>query len=120
MLRVNFDDGSTSSFDLESPEGLARWRAVVNDPTAQARIRGLQVAYSGHVHALPSPALGTPVTWDAELVASKGVVSREIAIAYAHPARIVLTVYRRDPAFTTVTVERFGRRVLSPPRRIAR
>lgn len=117
MLRVNLDDGSTFTLDLENASDAQRWLSFVRDPVFQGRIRALQLASpAGATHTLARPVLDAPVTWDAELGHDRGRVVRETVIAFSDPVRIALHVYRRSPAFSSVSVERVGRRVLSPPR----
>ena len=118
MLRANLADGSTLSFDLEVEADVRRWRELVEDPAFHRRVRGLQLLRKDAAAAtLPRPVLGAAVTWDADLDVRDGRVVRERAVAYAHPVRIVLSLFRRDgPPTSRVDVERVGRLVLPAPR----
>ena len=123
MLRVNVADGSTLSFDLGDARDVERWRGLVQDPSFQSRIRGLQlVRFEGEQMvaraALPVPSAPGRVTWDADLVHAHGRIVRERAIVYVAPFRVITALFLGEgPPTIRTDVERVGRLALPAPRR---
>ena len=65
QLRIGTAGGETLAFDL--PMDIASWKLLEVDPVFQARIRGVNIAYQGHVYALCLPKAFRRVTYSVEL-----------------------------------------------------
>lgn len=55
MIKVNFRDGRTASYDLESETDFKRWCEVSEDPKKSALITGIAIQMHGIMITLPKP-----------------------------------------------------------------
>jgi hypothetical protein len=110
VLRVNLQDGSTVSVDLE--RDMERWSKLKADPAFQRSIRGALIVIDGCQHTMPLPVgFNGPVVYDAELVRDTkrgGAIVAERVVCYVDCVRITLTVYVSSLVMR-VDVARVGR-----------
>lgn len=55
MIKVNFRDGQTASYDLETERDLERWKEIVADPIRVNQITGMAIHMHGVLLTLPKP-----------------------------------------------------------------
>jgi hypothetical protein len=55
VIKVNFRDGRTASYDLETEHDSERWEEVISDPIRTAQITGMAIHMHGILLTLPKP-----------------------------------------------------------------
>lgn len=57
MIKVNYRNGRTVSYDFERDGDFQRWQEAVNDPSQAIQITGMQVHMNGIMITLPKPKI---------------------------------------------------------------
>lgn len=55
MIKVNYRNGHTVSYDLQRDEDFKRWQEVLEDPEQATLITGMQIHMNGVMITLPKP-----------------------------------------------------------------
>jgi len=98
MIKVNFRDGDTLSFDLSRDEDRVQWDEWTAQPDFQRRISGLGILHNKRFITLPYPKRFRRVTFNAELIyktnkeGEKFVLGEQV-ICHADKVRFTLFVF---------------------------
>lgn len=97
MLKVNFKDGTTIAFDLNSDDDVRQWLEWSAVKDFQERITGVGILHNRKFYAVPYPKNFRTVHLEADLVMQdKNGQQRAIAerlVCYADETKFSLTVY---------------------------
>lgn len=114
-FRVNLRDGSTLSFDLETPEGRESWRDLRLLQCDQ--ITGLSLISCGVHYAIPIPQKFNSVIYDAEVVQHRdgsGRVVGDVIRLFVDDVCVQLLVYRGSSKMARLSVDKTGRPIFIP------
>lgn len=121
MIKVNFSDGTTLTFDLKKSDDLQQWSEWSSVSDFQSRISGIGVLHNGRFMTVPSPKGFKRVRFVAELVYSekKGKGKRllgERLICHADEIVHTLLVYtytdpQPPPVLCRIDMKRIGKQM---------
>lgn len=113
MIKVNFRDGRTASYDLETQHDLERWREVILDPSKAAQITGMAIQMHGVLLTLPKPQ--SRHAFGADLLVSRNgtFVSGERIFCDLPSSRLEVVCYK-DQKLVRVGHETRGIRRFNP------
>jgi hypothetical protein len=103
-LRINLSSGETKLLDL--PRQFGEWSSLRQDPSFQARIRGIVLIHNGQSYALPAPRAFRRVLYDVELLPGREPVQGENV-----PPAAIRASYAADAVTASMTLHLGG----SPP-----
>lgn len=117
MLKVNLNDGSTLSYDLNNPADAAEWAANARNHSFQAQITGLTIALNGVSYSLPRPKdFGEEIFLFGEAIEAdpeRRVKGGEAVYCHAGDTQVVLMVHAAQRA-ARVDVTRPGKQRYNP------
>lgn len=117
MIKLNFKDGTTLEFDLNTEDDLKQWVEWSSEIDFQDRITGIGILHQKKFHTLPLPKGFRRINFQAELVRKirkgKERVIGERLSCHADSIRLSILVYTCDnppaPILSRIDLTRIGK-----------
>lgn len=112
MIKIQFRDGQTISFDLQKPGDHNAWRRFTAYDEWHESVTALAIASRKSLHTLPAPNHGlTPYGFGAGLIFGRPVhrILGESVWYCVDNLRIKLSVYSTNQKVSKILVERANR-----------
>lgn len=114
MLKINVEDGTTYTFDLDNDDDARIWVGLQADLSFQATIRAMTVTRNGATHTVVRPAIGDSL-FSAELEEHGERVS-----LFAHGVRAGIMVHAGQHRASRITLDKVGKPAAWLPGRSSR